>query len=298
MSASIELVISGRARDLGGFEVRRVLPAPKRRLVGPFIFFDQMGPAQFEPGTGIDVRPHPHIGLATVTYLFDGALRHRDTIGVDTVIRPGEVNWMTAGYGVAHSERTPSPEREDGHYMFGIQTWVALPEEHEEDAPLFEHAGADELPDFERGDGRFRLILGTAWGHTAPIRQYSPIFYLHGELPAGARLPLDIEHDERAVYLVQGAMTIDGVVLKPGDMAVIAPGSAPEMEASADSRIMICGGAPLGERHIFWNFVATRKDKIEAAKAAWQAAGEDGFPAGGRFLMPEGETEFIPLPAE
>jgi len=297
MSASIETIISGRERDLGdGFVVRRVLPAPRHRMVGPFIFFDQMGPARFKPGSGFDVRPHPHIGLATVTYLFDGAIRHQDSLGVDAVIRPGDVNWMTAGHGVVHSERTPETERRDGQSLLGIQTWVALPEPDEDIAADFQHVPAAELPDFERNGARFRLILGTAWGHTAPSHTYSPIFYLHGDLPAGAQLALDIEHAERAVYLIEGALSIDGDALEPGQMAVITPGHTPVLTADMASRVMLCGGAPLGERHIFWNFVASSRDALEQAKADWQSAAEAGFPETARFRLPAGESEHIPLP--
>jgi len=296
MSAMIARRIEGRSRDLGGFEVRRVLPAPRQRMVGPFIFFDQMGPAQFAPGSGIDVRPHPHIGLATVTYLFEGALRHQDSLGVDAVIRPGDVNWMTAGNGVVHSERTPDPERGDGHALYGIQTWVALPEGQEDMAPAFHHHPAAELPDFEHDGARFRLILGTAWGHEAPVEVFSPAFYLHGSLPAGFATRLDIEHEERAVYLVSGEATLDGEALQPGEMAVLAPGGTPVLAAAADSVVMLCGGAPLGERQIFWNFVASDADRLTQARADWSKAAAAGFPADGRFTLPAGETGHIPLP--
>lgn len=299
MSNAIEMIIPGRARDLGdGFKVLRVLPHAKRRLVGPFIFFDQMGPTNFPPGTGMDVRPHPHIGLATVTYLFSGAIRHQDTVGIDAVIRPGDVNWMTAGRGVVHSERTPPEEHRTGQHLYGIQTWVALPDADEDVEACFQHAAAADLPDFRRQGGQFRLILGDAWDREAPIKTYSPIFYLHGEIAAGQSVTLDIDHQERAVYLVEGEVRIDDERLDAGAMAILAPGSAPVLEAGRDSRIMICGGAPLGPRHIYWNFVATSKERIEAAKADWKAAGETGFPPSGRFLLPAGETEHIPLPED
>lgn len=296
MNSKIERTLSGRVRDLGGFEVRRVLPHGRRRMVGPFIFFDQMGPADFAPGDGIDVRPHPHIALATVTYLFDGALQHRDSLGVDLTIRPGDVNWMTAGRGVVHSERTPGPERDAGHRLFGIQTWVALPRDQEAIEPAFHHHKADTLPRFERDGGDFRLILGTAWGHRSPVEVFSPIVYLHGELRAGAWTTLNLDHEEVAVYLVDGAITVDGEALEPGQMALVEPGTAPELGAQKPSRIMICGGAPLGERHIDWNFVATAPADIDAARADWSAAAAAGFPADGRFTLPAGETEHIPLP--
>lgn len=296
MSNAIEQVFSGRTRDLGGFDVRRVLPYAKRRMVGPFIFFDQMGPAEFEPGRGIDVRPHPHIGLATVTYLFEGALHHKDSLGVDVTIRPGDVNWMTAGHGVVHSERTPPEERAAGHRIHGIQTWVALPEDKEDMPPAFFHHKADTLPRFDRDGGDFRLILGEAWGHVAPVKTFSPIVYLHGELRAGGEVRLDLEHEDVAVYLVEGSMLVDGRIIEPGEMAVIEPGSAPVLAARAPSRIMICGGAPLGSRRIYWNFVASEQSGIAEASDDWSDAANAGFPGDGRFVLPPGEHEHIPLP--
>tara|TARA_R110000868_G_scaffold92734_1_gene257180 strand:- start:11003 stop:11896 length:894 start_codon:yes stop_codon:yes gene_type:complete len=296
MPAIIARKIEGRTRDLGGFEVRRVLPAPRQRMVGPFIFFDQMGPARFEPGTGIDVRPHPHIGLATVTYLFEGAMRHQDSLGVDAVIRPGDVNWMTAGHGVVHSERTPEPERANGHALYGIQTWVALPQDQENIAPAFHHHAAASLPAFTRNGVDFRLILGTAWGYEAPAEVFSPIFYLHGAMPAGASVTLDIEHEERAVYLVEGAASLDGEALQAGEMAVLAAGSNPALSAEEASIIMLCGGANIGQRQVFWNFVASSPEAIEQAKSDWSEAARSGFPATGRFTLPALENEHIPLP--
>ena len=288
---------SGRTRDLGGFEVRRVLPYAKQRMVGPFIFFDQMGPAEFAPGDGIDVRPHPHIGLATVTYLFDGALQHRDSLGEDLVIRPGDVNWMTAGHGVVHSERTPDPERAAGHRMYGIQTWVALPLDHQDMAPAFFHHPAASLPDFERGGARFRLILGTAWDREAPVAVFSPIFYLHGEMPAGSEVRLDIEHDERAVYVVEGRVMLGDDPVEPGEMAVLASGETPRLRAEQDSRIMLCGGRSLGARVIDWNFVGPDRETIATAREDWSRAAQSGFPDTGRFRLPDGESEHIPAPA-
>ena len=296
MTQSIERVFSGRTRDLGGFEVRRVLPFAKQRMVGPFIFFDQMGPARFEPGQGVDVRPHPHIGLATVTYLFEGALHHKDSLGIDQVIRPGDVNWMIAGRAVVHSERTPEAEREAGHSLFGIQTWVALPEADEAIEAAFSHHSRDDLPAFTRDGVHYRLILGTAWGHEAPVEVKSPIVYLHVEMPEGAQTRLDIDHAARAVYLVEGAVTLDGQALEPGQMAVLTPGAAPMLNAAKGSTLMLCGGAEIGPRFIEWNFVASDPAAIEAAKADWTAAGAAGFPAGGRFTLPEGESEHIALP--
>lgn len=296
MTQTLTRIIEGRTRDLGGFEVKRVLPAPGHRMVGPFIFFDQMGPARFAPGTGIDVRPHPHIGLATVTYLFDGALGHRDSLGVEQVIRPGDVNWMTAGRGVVHSERTPPEEREAGHDMFGIQTWVALPEEKQDMEPAFFHHPADSLPRFTRDGIDYVLILGTAWDQTAPVEVFSPIVYLHGEVPSGAVGRIDLEHEEVSVYLVTGEIALDGQALKPGEMAVLEPGGAAELTASADSRIMISGGAPLGPRLIDWNLVATDQTHIDQARQEWAEAAKSGFPQNGRFTLPPHEQEHIPLP--
>lgn len=288
--------IAGRERDLGGFSVRRVLPYAKKRMVGPFIFFDQMGPAEFAPGQGIDVRPHPHIGLATVTYLFEGALQHRDSLGEDLVIRPGAVNWMTAGHGVVHSERTPSPEREDGHRMYGIQTWVALPEADEDVAPAFHHHPAETIPVIERENIRFDLILGTAWGAKAPVTVFSPIFYLHSEMAAGSAFTMDVDHEERAIYLVEGDLSVDDQMLEPGSMFVLPENLQPRVSTSSGARIMMCGGAPMGERKIYWNFVASSAERLEQAKSDWTEAGETGFPSDGRFRLPRGESEHIPLP--
>jgi redox-sensitive bicupin YhaK (pirin superfamily) len=298
MSEAIEIIIPGRGKDLGGFEVRRVLPFARHRMVGPFIFFDQIGPARFAPGDAVDVRPHPHIGLATVTYLFEGALGHKDSLGVEQIIRPGDVNWMTAGRGVVHSERTPSPEREDGHAMYGIQTWVALPTADEDIEPAFHHHPAASLPDFHKDGAHWRLILGTAWGHEAPVDVLSPIFYLHGELAAGMTVTIDVDHAERAVYLVEGKATLDGVTLEAGSMAVLTPGSAPKLEAGSACKVMLCGGSPLGKRQIFWNFVASSPERLRQAKADWRDAAALDFPAEGRFRLPPGENEHIPLPEE
>ncbi|WP_412545772.1 pirin family protein [Maricaulis sp. MIT060901] len=290
------LEIAGRERDLGGFSVRRVLPYAKKRMVGPFTFFDQMGPAQFAPGQGIDVRPHPHIGLATVTYLFEGALQHRDSLGEDLVIRPGAVNWMTAGHGVVHSERSPSPERENGHRMYGIQTWVALPEADEDVAPAFHHHPAETIPVIEREEVRFDLILGTAWGSEAAVAVFSPIFYLHSEMAADSAFTMDVEHEERAIYLVEGDLSVDGQTLEAGSMFVLPENLNPRVSTKSGARIMMCGGAPVGERKIYWNFVASSAERLEQAKADWTQASENGFPSDGRFHLPRGESEHIPLP--
>ncbi|WP_421787095.1 pirin family protein [Hyphobacterium sp.] len=292
----IELTISGRAKDLGGFSVRRLIPVAKKRLVGPFIFFDHMGPATFEPGKGIDVRPHPHIGLATVTYLFDGEMDHRDTIGIHQTIRPGDVNWMTAGRGIVHSERTGEAARAAGHHLHGIQTWVALPVEHEEAEPSFHHHTATELPEIERDGVRMRLILGEAYGETSPVKVFSPIFYLHVESDAGSIFKLTDEHEERAVYVVSGEVEIDGLLFGEGEMIVLDNEASIGIRTVKDAVLMLCGGASLpGERHIFWNFVSSRKDRIEQAKHDWQSSADAGF-ENSVFALPSDESEHIPLP--
>jgi redox-sensitive bicupin YhaK (pirin superfamily) len=292
---SIETLIIPRARDLGGFEVRRALPAPKRQMVGPFIFFDQMGPAEFLTDAGIDVRPHPHIGLGTVTYLHRGAFQHRDSLGTDQMISPGAVNWMVAGRGVTHSERTASETRRRPHSLFGIQTWVALPEAQEEVAASFEHHEAGALPLLE-GEGKsVRLILGSAYGERAPARIFSEMFYADAVLAPGARLPMPAEHEDRGVYVVEGDVAIAGESFAAGQMMVFRPGDAITLTAGErGARLMLLGGETLaGPRYIWWNFVASSRERIEAAKEAWAAADfRDG-----RFHLPPGdEAEFIPLP--
>ncbi len=292
---AIETVIVPRARDLGGFEVRRALPAPKRQMVGPFIFFDQMGPAEFVTGKGIDVRPHPHIGLATVTYLYKGRIHHRDSLGTDQWINPGAVNWMVAGHGITHSERTDGEIRKRPHDLFGIQTWVALPEEAEDNPADFQHAGRDDLPELE-GEGKtVRLILGSAWGETAPVKTFSEMFYADAILEAGVSIPLPDNHEDRGVYVTAGQVTVSGDIFEAGQMMVFRPGDRISLRAGDQgARVMLLGGATLnGPRHIWWNFVASSKDRIDAAKEAWRA----GDWAHGRFQLPPGDDqEFIPLP--
>ena len=292
---AIESVIVPRARDLGGFEVRRALPAPRRQMVGPFIFFDQMGPAEFVTGKGIDVRPHPHIGLATVTYLYKGKIHHRDSVGTDQWIEPGAVNWMVAGHGITHSERTDGEVRKNPHSLFGIQTWVALPKDAEDEPAAFEHAPKDTLP-FLEGEGKgVRLILGDAWGARAPVHTASEMFYADAILEAGARLPLPDNHEDRGVYVVQGSVVVAGQTYDAGQMMVFRPGDQMSVTAGeTGARLMLLGGATLeGSRHIWWNFVASSKERIDAAKEAWRA----GDWAHGRFQLPPGdEDEFIPLP--
>jgi len=292
---AIETQIIPRARDLGGFEVRRALPAPKRQMVGPFIFFDQAGPAEFLTGQGIDVRPHPHIGLATVTYLYKGEFEHRDSLGTHQMIYPGEVNWMIAGRGVTHSERTSEETRKGAHSLFGIQTWVALPENKEETAAGFEHHGEAALPVLE-GEGKsVRLILGHAWGERAPAKTFSDMFYADVALAPGARLPMPDDHEDRGLYITSGAVEIAGQTFEAGRMMVFRPGDAMTVTAGPHgARLMALGGDTLnGPRHIWWNFVSSSRDRIEAAKADWAL----GKFEGGRFALPPGDDqEFIPLP--
>jgi redox-sensitive bicupin YhaK (pirin superfamily) len=285
---AIQQLIEGRERDLGGFFVRRVLPAAGRQMVGPFIFFDHLGPAQFEPGSGIDVRPHPHISLATVTYLFAGSLEHRDSLGNVREICPGDVNWMTAGRGIAHSERTPRLARAAGHNIHGIQSWVALPDGHEDVEPDFTHYPVSVLPRRKLGGVDLAVIAGDAFGLRSPVATLWPTLYAQASFAAGAHLKIPAEHTERAVYLVQGDITVDGIALPEKQLAVLEPGSEPTLRARRDSRAMLLGGEQFSTpRHIWWNFVASTPERIEAAKARW---------ANRRFAPVPGETEFIPLP--
>lgn len=290
----VDLIIEPRRRDLGGFTVARVLPYAKRRTIGPFIFLDEMGPADFSPGTGVDVRPHPHIGLATVTYLFDGELRHRDSLGFDQVIRPGDVNWMTAGRGIAHSERTDDAPRAAGQRLHGIQSWIALPDADAETEPSFHHHPMAELPVLCDAGLQMRLIAGEAFGEASPVRTFSPMFYLAVDAEDGARLPVP-DFEERALYLVDGELTIDGETARAGAMYVFADDAAPEIEATAPARAMLLGGAPIGEKKIWWNLVSSSEARIEKAKADWLASAEAGF-EGSYFKLPPGESEHIPLP--
>jgi hypothetical protein len=288
-SDSIELLINGRPRDLDRFAVRRVLPARSRRRVGPFTFFDHMGPARLPAGEGFDVRPHPHIGLATVTYLFDGDIVHRDSLGFMQPIRPGDVNWMVAGRGIAHSERSDPETRRAGVHVHGIQSWVALPLEHEETEPSFDHHPARSIPAVRRDGAALDVIAGTAYGARSPAAVLSPTLYVHARLDTGARLPIDDEHEERAVYVVEGAIRCDGRTFEPGAMIVLRPRAAVTIEAEGPARAMIVGGAKLaGERHIDWNFVSSSKARIDQAKDDWK---------NGRFpKVPGDEVEHIPLP--
>jgi redox-sensitive bicupin YhaK (pirin superfamily) len=285
----VDLTIVPRARDLGGFEVRRVLPSSRRRMVGPFIFFDQMGPADFPPGRGIDVRPHPHIGLATVTYLFAGTIVHRDSLGSLQAITPGAVNWMTAGRGIVHSERSDPEIRKGAEHLSGLQIWVALPERHEETAPAFTHYPAESLPETEGEGKRLRVVVGRAYGLVSPVETLSEMVYADASLAAGAALPLDPDHEERAVYLIEGTVAVAGETFEPAQMLVFRPGSRPTIEARTAARLVLIGGAPVGRRFIWWNFVSSRQERIEQAKNDWR---------NGRFEAVPGETEFIPLPED
>lgn len=286
---AIETVIVPRARDIGGFEVRRALPSAERQMVGPFIFFDQMGPAEFLLGSGIDVRPHPHIGLSTVTYLFDGEILHRDSLGTVIPIRPGELNWMTAGRGITHSERTPRELRTElGNKLFGIQSWVALSAQDEETAPDFTHYEAEQMPVLSGEGKNVRVIAGSILGARSPVKTSSPMFYADVALAAGARVPLDPDYEERAVYTVSGEIEVAGDVFSPGQLLVFRPGDRITIRARNDARFMMLGGEPMdGPRFIWWNFVSSRKDRIEQAKADWKLA---------RFDTVPGDSEFIPLP--
>jgi redox-sensitive bicupin YhaK (pirin superfamily) len=291
MPGIIDQLIAPRARDLGGFEVRRVLPHGRRRMVGPFIFFDHIGPVQFAPGRGVDVRPHPHICLATVTYLFEGTLMHRDSLGCVQLIRPGDVNWMTAGRGIVHSERTSPEARAAGAPLHGIQSRVALPRAQEETDPAFRHHDAAELPQIERDGVRLRLIAGRAWGVESPVVTLSEMHYADAMFAAGGHAVLPAAFGERSVYVVEGALRIDDApMIEAGNMAVLADGADATLRSEAGARAMLLGGAPLdGERHIWWNFVASSPERIAQAKRDWA---ED------RFARVPGDDERIPLPAD
>jgi len=292
---SIETLIVPRARDLGDFEVRRALPAPKRQMVGPFIFFDQMGPAEFVTGQGIDIRPHPHIGLATVTYLYKGKFHHRDSLGTDQWIEPGAVNLMTAGHGITHSERVDGEMLKNPYSLFGIQTWIALPKDAEDNPAAFVHAGKPDLPMMEGEGKEVRLILGNAYGESAPVKTASEMFYADALLQPGAKLPLPDDHEDRGAYVVEGAVSVAGQVYGPGQMMVFRPGDRVSMTAGErGARVMLLGGETLeGPRYIWWNFVASSQERIEAAKEAWR----EGDWENGRFQLPPTDSaEFIPLP--
>jgi redox-sensitive bicupin YhaK (pirin superfamily) len=287
---SVELEIEGRTRDLGGgFAVRRLLPSAARRMVGPFIFLDHMGPVQLAPGQGLDVRPHPHINLATVTYLFDGEILHRDSLGSEQPIRPGAVNWMTAGRGIVHSERSPALPRKTGARVHGLQLWVALPKTAEEVEPTFHHHAAGDIPAVEWKAARLRVVAGSAYGATSPVKVLSPLFYVEAQLDRGAELGVPDGFTGRAAYVVEGSIACDGHVHRTSTMLVFRAGAAASLTALEPTRVMLLGGASLdGERYIEWNFVSSSKERIERAKDDWRS---------GRFpRVPGDEVEFIPLP--
>ena len=283
------LILTSRLHDLGdGFQVRRVVPQLRARHIGPFVFFDHMGSVQFAPGAGMDVRPHPHIGLATVTYLFEGAIEHRDSVGNVLTIRPGDVNWMTAGSGIVHSERTPAAERAAGHALHGIQTWVALPRASETVAPSFHHHAASTLPQLDIDGVRLRVIAGDAFGEQSPVAVFARTLYVAAEFAAGSTLTLPPEHAERAIYAADANLRVGGADLAAGEIAVLPAGAAVEISSASAARAMILGGDPLdGERHVWWNFVASSRESIEQAKQLWKAQ---------RMGTVPGESEFIPLP--
>lgn len=286
---AIEMVIVPRVRDLGDFEVRRALPAVERQMVGPFIFFDQMGPVLMRAGKGIDVRPHPHIGLATVTWLFDGSMYHRDSLGSAQLITPGELNWMTAGRGIVHSERSTPEDRLTDRKAFGIQAWVALPKSQEEAPPSFLHVGAHDLPQLEGEGVRLRLIAGSMFGALSPVKTATDMIYADVTLKPGARLPVPAEHEERAVYVAEGSVSVAGQRFDAGRLVLLRPREALTLTAETAARVMLLGGEPMdGPRHIWWNFVSSSRDRLEAAKDDWKQA---------RFaIVPGDEEEFIPLP--
>lgn len=283
------LKIIPSTHDLGAFEVRRTLPSKARTMVGPFIFVDQFGPAHFDIGAGMDVRPHPHINLATVTYLFEGAIEHRDSLGTVATIRPGALNLMTAGRGIVHSERTPAAERAAGSPIAGMQTWLALPDGKEENDPAFEHIAKDELPMVESGDVSARVIMGSLWGATAPTTQHSATIYADIVMNAGASIPIDADADERAILVASGDARLDGEVLETYSLYLLQPGQAMTLRAHSDCRVMLLGGqAFTTPRHVWWNFVSSSRDRINKAKSDWKA-GE--FP-----LVPGDDSEFIAIP--
>jgi redox-sensitive bicupin YhaK (pirin superfamily) len=286
---AIEVLIVPRAVDLGEMQVRRALPSTKRQMVGPFIFFDQMGPAEFLTDQGINVRPHPHINLATLTYLFEGEILHRDSLGTEQTIEPGAVNWMLAGRGIVHSERTSEERKQSGQRLFGIQTWLALPENHEEDDPAFSHYDAGDLPLIEADGVTARLIAGSVLGESSPLETPSETLYADVQLERGRSMPIDPAYEERALYTVSGEIEVAGDIFEPAQLLVLRPGDAITVKAKSAARFMVFGGAPMGgPRYIWWNFVSSRRERIEAAREEW---------ASGRFdTVPGDEVEFIPLP--
>lgn len=293
--SKLAMVIQSREKDLGGFSVRRLLPYATHRMVGPFIFFDHMGPASFAPGQGMDVRPHPHIHLSTVTYLFEGKIRHRDSLGSDRLIEPGAINWMTAGHGIVHSERSPDDVRKNGGRLNGIQLWVAMPAEKENIEPSFVHHPASTLPEFEIEGVKLKLLVGDAFGRSSPARPSSDLCYLDAHFPKGSRLRLPANGRELAFYLVSGGIRSGGQDLRPLSLGVAENGHDLELEALEESRVMLFGGMALGKRVIDWNFVSSSQESVEQAKADWRKGpgNTKRFP-----LVPGDDQEFIPLPPE
>ncbi len=287
---AIEHVIVPRVRDIGDFKVHRALPAAERQMIGPFIFFDRFGPVMMRAGAGMDVRPHPHIGLATVTWLFNGKIFHRDSLGSEQAIAPGELNWMTAGRGIVHSERTPALERASGQNMFGLQSWVALPKDVEETPPTFEHVAQTLLPLLSDRGRKVQVIAGAIYGARSPVKTLSDLFYADARLEPGASLPLPPEHEERGLYLVNGHIEIAGVEFEAGKLIAFKPQSEVIVTALEACHFMLLGGEPMdGPRHIWWNFVSSSKEKIDAAKEEWRT---------GRFkIVPGDDKEYIPLPS-
>ena len=285
--AAIRVMLEPVEKDLGGFSVRRLMPSAELKAVGPFVFFDHLGPAQFAPGKGIDVRPHPHIGLATVTYLFEGEVLHRDSLGAVQAIRPREINWMTAGRGVVHSERTPDDVRAAGHVLHALQLWVALPQEYEQTDPAFFHYEASDLPLLEEGDRSIRVLIGEAFGVRSAVKTWSDTLYVEVDLKAGARLPIPDQVEERAVYVISGELSVREKRVAAHTMAVLEATPGIELVAEQDSRLVLVGGDGLGKRTVWWNLVASDPALIERAKRDWRAGNFPGVP---------GETEFIPLP--
>jgi redox-sensitive bicupin YhaK (pirin superfamily) len=282
--------LRGQARNIDGFSVSRLLPALTRKHLGPFCFFDHLEPSELQPGRGLDVRPHPHIGLATVTYVIEGEVMHRDSLGSSQAIRPGAVNWMTSGRGIVHSERTPSELRSSGSRLHLVQLWVALPRAEEETEPEFHHHPSATLPELEVSGARLRLLAGNAYGKSSPVRIFSPLFYLEAVLPAGCTLPLPEEHEERGVYLLSGQLSASSALIEERSLTIFPSGSSQAVHANVDSRLLLLGGAPPdGPRYIEWNFISSSQERIERAKAAWQAG---QFPK-----VPGDDQEFIPLPA-
>ena len=296
--SSVKLVLSPKEKSLGDFTVRRVLPSPQLKLVGPFIFFDHMGPAQLAPGRGVGVRPHPHVCLSTVTYLFEGAMLHRDTLGTEIEIRPGAVNLMTAGKGISHSERSPEALLETGHPLHGIQTWLALPQEFEEMDPRFDHYPAADLPETVIDNVTIRMIMGEGYDLASPVAFPHPTFYASVHTDAGGSIPLPEAVTERAFYVVEGSAEFEGTTYSEGQMAVLETGAVPPLTLGANTKVMIAGGEPMdGRRWIEWNFVASSKERIEQAKADWRASIAGGW-TDTPFTMPPKENEYIPLPGD